>query len=636
MSSHRSGGFTTVRRRRRRRRRRPPTTNPSRSAGFRYTFHDYEDEGDPVLGDHNRASRAHDIEAGEDITSEPLRHESVQETEALKVFEGRVEGPSAKDLTKITSAVHRDAESRREDDLHRLPTGIPSTGLDHRDRPTHHQRLHTSGGYDDRDGTGVEQSGDLERPNPFLGRYLGSLARFGDTILRGIATDATTFGFHILILCVGVGALWTIILSIPEVREIITDRRISDSFDTLKYIVAIITTSAVLLAAKKIVEPVRMYGRLNRSIQEFSLIVGAIIKSTDFRIREDRAYFDSVKQRLGHFYHERQARRRQDETSSTPHNHRREYSHGRASRRRRAYEKAEDSLEESLRVRSVLERMKSRMKTLLYLLNLYSYRLFSGNDSASEIHNYLNVQERLQLIRQSGSDRHNADGIVTWCVSQLRELVYSMAGESVADDVVLHALSDELTNITAIVQKIWLGKHIREPNLFNGIYTTVLVVYLLIVVPISIYSDADVLAVFIIPIVLFLYVSPPVYSWWIGTAFDKYPRWTGAKMLEWRSDNYRIIRRTLAPSGDYQEYYHHGVHNRHLKLAESTPPPPPPSMLLSDSRSSSASTSSSSSSAPPATDGGDDDDDDPSAAIDESIMAAAIDAIIDNPSATHD
>jgi len=83
-------------------------------------------------------------------------------------------------------------------------------------------------------------------------------------------------------------------------------------------------------------------------------------------------------------------------------------------------------------------------------------------------------------------------------------------------------VEDRLHLVFKQISDIWVSNQVKEPQMYSTIFTSILVLYLGILVPLQVIgSTNEYWALLIIPIIIMIYVSPLIVSNWIGHPFKK-------------------------------------------------------------------------------------------------------------------
>jgi hypothetical protein len=116
-----------------------------------------------------------------------------------------------------------------------------------------------------------------------------------------------------------------------------------------------------------------------------------------------------------------------------------------------------------------------------------------------------------------------------------------------------------LEDIAQEIHDITVAQRISTPAIFDNLNYFVLGFYLLVLVPLQIYSNVESWIVLIYPAVLVIYVGPIIYGFWLGDPLMRYPRFEGPTVLAWRHKLYIKIKTLL-----FDELYTDIMGHEHL------------------------------------------------------------------------
>lgn len=184
--------------------------------------------------------------------------------------------------------------------------------------------------------------------------------------------------------------------------------------------------------------------------------------------------------------------------------------------------------------RSVVRQLVDRPFDLCKAMSVYSLQLYfePRNDQEHEqIPPYLLREIRSWNLLQNG----NVVGTLEELLDKWSRAMTDASSEDVLSQAGMQAVESEASEIRKLIQEFKLGRDIRVPDIFYGILRLVLIIYLFVMLPISIYDSIHVYMPISFALVVFMIIGPVYFRWWLGSAFERHARYVGMDFYTWRA-----------------------------------------------------------------------------------------------------
>lgn len=305
-------------------------------------------------------------------------------------------------------------------------------------------------------------------------------------------------------------SFWTAILSLPDVKEQIQNRSLSAGLATLGFVIAIVTGDQITRRERMILTPLRRYYRMVLAIRRLEVNVFTVYRAKLLSL--SRILFRRGRELLS--------------------NH--------------------NVLNDLNRWLQLADATLSTTATHMQLLALWSLRIFLEYDPMSDYSQFGITQREIAYSRDLpvnayGYRDSNPMTIVRALIRRQKEQIQATT-EKVTENAPLvdehqaNLLISSVENLETVTDEVQLARNVFQPQIFATSKNFVLAVFLLFVIPVDIFSSVDVLTLIVGPVVLFLYSMLLVILWYLGSPFQRYPRWEGPRFYEWRRAIYRSVR----------------------------------------------------------------------------------------------
>jgi hypothetical protein len=306
-------------------------------------------------------------------------------------------------------------------------------------------------------------------------------------------------------------SFWVAVLSIPSVKSTLEDKSVSASLATLGFVVAIITSDAISRRERAILMPLRRYNRLVISIRSLHQNIYSVFRSK--MIQFDRIIFDMGSKRGGQRFN--------------------------------------DQLKILYQWLALASSTLSTTSTYLQLMAVWSLRVFLKIDPILDYEDFGITQRELDYsinlpFEEYGYVKKDPVTIMSALLRRQKEQIQATTekltkGVPSVNESQSNLLQNGLESVGLIFHEIEVARNVSQPRIFAASKNFVLIFFLLVIIPIDIFSSVDVLTLIIGPLVLFLFSMMLIVLWYIGSAFSPYPRWEGPRFYEWRRDLYASI-----------------------------------------------------------------------------------------------
>lgn len=355
---------------------------------------------------------------------------------------------------------------------------------------------HTAGGYVSR-----------ERRAALSDRWTFFFTVVVENLFSAIAGGLVWISVVVVFAYFLVSSFWVGIFSISSVEQAITSRNLGEAFAALSFVIAFITSNQITRRIKVITTPIRLYREMVMAIQRLHEDFHAVYRSQvlDFqkkvRLREgqlDEQFVHDMKVWL-------------------------------------------DLVGDTFRSTA----------TVIQLLNLWALRIFLQVDNVLDYTDFgiteLEIHRSIELPKKSYGMLGNDP--IDISIALIRKIKQAIQGASTGlsdntpkpTNAQTNLLQTSLNNLEERVVNVRVNHDVRIPTILNTAENVVLAIFLVVLIPIVIYSAIDIFTLIICPIVLFLYSMTLIFSWYIGSAFEEEPRWIGPDFFKWRRDLYRSI-----------------------------------------------------------------------------------------------
>lgn len=104
---------------------------------------------------------------------------------------------------------------------------------------------------------------------------------------------------------------------------------------------------------------------------------------------------------------------------------------------------------------------------------------------------------------------------------EFKKLIGKLSDGGFVNETQATALYKACDDILVALQKSIQSKYVKTPNIFIAIYSVVVLIYVVVVLPINMYQYVDILTPLIYPFVTFLLTAPFIFYYFYGKPFTK-------------------------------------------------------------------------------------------------------------------
>lgn len=310
-----------------------------------------------------------------------------------------------------------------------------------------------------------------------------------------------------IIIYVFVSFTWALLLSIDSIDNDLKSKDFSAAIAPLSFIIAIITRDWIDGAGKRVIKPVTTLYEYIETIVSLNKTLTSIYRSKILELLKIMTSGDKIV-----------------------------------------------DYDESMAWSKALNKNAQTNTTLLQLLTRYSVAIFKKKDESIEYQKYgvtsseINYAENT-LMEKSGLKKGMGDAlnISDLLMQRISDSINAIsAGTSKhmpkMDATQSQILSQKMEDLNKSLRTIKIESDITEPTLFKYAYVLILMIFLGFMLPIDIYSNIGLYVIIFCPLIAILYTIPLIFTWYVGSPFDDFPRWVGPDFEGWRKRNYKTIR----------------------------------------------------------------------------------------------
>lgn len=334
-------------------------------------------------------------------------------------------------------------------------------------------------------------------------RWTFEFAKLIEDIFSATSGGVFFIMFVYLIIYLLISFFWTLLLSIDGVEMSITGRNFGEAFSPLNFIVALIARDWIDGSWRKIIDGVRLYRKMYAAQQKFHNDIHSVFRSQFIELQKLFRTGVEIDPDLGAQW-----------------------------------------------VAIALESIQLAATTQ-QLLALYSLRVFLKSDDELDYSEYGLTEDELAWARQLplasyGVRSDTPSAIVSALLRTLGDTVQGISSKferplPSINQAQMRILTGSLDNLNRTAEEVESSRQITEPGLFRKAYVVIIGVYLLVLVPVIIFSSVDIYTVLVGPVVLFLYTLLLLLRGYVGSPFDDDPRWIGPDFYGWRTSLYASI-----------------------------------------------------------------------------------------------
>ena len=198
---------------------------------------------------------------------------------------------------------------------------------------------------------------------------------------------------------------------------------------------------------------------------------------------------------------------------------------------------------------------------LMVALNYHSLRLYLEAEDQQHAHYSDALKERVDKWAFARTDTRQIMGCF---VSDVRQNIKRAHMFTCITEAGMSRLLQHTDAVTTVLEQFHQGADIRTPGVFSVVLVTAMAFYLIVVTPITMYSQIDVYVCVVYPVVMALIFGPVFFRFWIKDPFERFSRFRGNHYYEWRSKNLMSLRQYRREALIRWEY--ESKDNRHAVL----------------------------------------------------------------------
>jgi hypothetical protein len=308
----------------------------------------------------------------------------------------------------------------------------------------------------------------------------------------------------VMFLAIGVG--WFLVYQIDSVKEQIITKDFSNAFGPITFIIALISNELIRQARAKTTSRTTMYGDL--------------VSNLEILIRK----FAGMRLAIIHEGPDREWRRNPTEYtgSSAPEN------------------------------AQIVHKQLDDLFMYLFIMARHSYTLFQSHDPYADYLDFVDANKYAKfenVVRTPIGAQlkyETETSIFKNAILYMETHLIHLNHSGVIPSSIYLSTVEVLNSISNQVGGIVMSQRIAVPKIFDQLYYVALGFWLLILVPLQVYTSVQGWIIMIYPLILIIYLGPIIYGFWLGDPFMRYPRFDGgANVLSWRHKLYAEIQSLL-------------------------------------------------------------------------------------------
>lgn len=187
----------------------------------------------------------------------------------------------------------------------------------------------------------------------------------------------------------------------------------------------------------------------------------------------------------------------------------------------------------------------------MFVMARYSYIVFQPYDPHHDYEKYVSKAEydKYENILTStvGETFKNEDvtNVFSNALLLIKEHVIQLHVDRVIPTGIYNDFVVDLRVITDCVHDINVSMRIATPRIFDHLSKAILFFYLIVLLPLQVYSNVSWWMVLVYPLALFIYLSNIIFGEWMGDPLMTHPRFGGGEVLAWRRQMYAVIHQLL-------------------------------------------------------------------------------------------
>ena len=191
------------------------------------------------------------------------------------------------------------------------------------------------------------------------------------------------------------------------------------------------------------------------------------------------------------------------------------------------------------------------MAMYIFVMTRYSFIVFQPADPHRDYLEYVSAEEYNKyedILSQTVGARfksESATNIFANAILHIETQLMHMHHNGVIPSGTYTNMSAVLDDISNKVHDITVSMRIATPRIFDQLSYAVLFFYLVILLPLQVYSNVNWWMILVYPIALFIYVSNILFGAWMGDPLMTHPRYAGGEVVAWRHQLYAFIRELL-------------------------------------------------------------------------------------------
>lgn len=191
------------------------------------------------------------------------------------------------------------------------------------------------------------------------------------------------------------------------------------------------------------------------------------------------------------------------------------------------------------------------LSILLFMMTKYSYQLFQPFDPYPDYQEfidhdvYVEFDELLRAPIGAKMRSETVTDIFKNAILYMQTHLAHLLTTGVIQDAMYTQVNANIKSISDEVATITRARRIYTPTIFVNLEYFILGFYLLVLIPLEVYSNTENWMILIYPAVLVIYLSEILYGFWLGDPLMRHARFQGAEVLAWRHKLYREINSLL-------------------------------------------------------------------------------------------
>jgi len=305
----------------------------------------------------------------------------------------------------------------------------------------------------------------------------------------------------LIFICLGVG--WYVIYNIDAVNDEIVTRDFVDAFQSVTFIISLVANTLILEARIKSTARPRMYDALLHALHCMTR------KMTGIRLS---------------IVHEAEGRE---------------------------WRRANGAVEVTAETATEVKQHMHDIGMYMFVMTRYSYIVFQPRDPHADYLQFVSKEDYGKyedILSQTIGARFKQEAttnIFSNAILFIEAQLMHMHHTGVIPSGTYTNLATVLDDIASKVHDINVSMRIATPRIFDQTSYAVLFIYLVILLPLQVYSNVSWWMMGIYPLALFIYVSNILFGEWMGDPFIAHPRFAGAEVIAWRHQLYAVIHELL-------------------------------------------------------------------------------------------